>query len=195
MQGCAIGCFGMLLVAAGISLFTKPIFGVAAFVVVAAIAGIAVWRAADADHDKHWRQELEHRLSEQLWPVCAGTPVAEAAARSDQTPRPTVLITEGSDRNHYYWYGSEAWFPASIGVAQQVACFRTQKTAADVCSYTDTKGTPHMIPAVQYVITGRIYEARTAKLLGEKTFTGSAAPGCATDVRRKPGEMPKQFEG
>ena len=194
LQGCAIGSVGMLFIAAGISLIKKPVFGVAAFVIVSAIAGIVVWRAAVADRDTHWRLELEHRVSEKLWPVCDGTPVAEAAARTDRTPRPTVVITASRDQ-HYYWYGDEAWFPASIDVAQQVACFTTEKTTGAVCSYTDTQGIPHTIPAVQYVITGKVFEARTAKLLGEKVFTGSVAPGCPADVRRKPSEMPKQFEG
>jgi hypothetical protein len=95
---------------------------------------------------------------------------------------------------HYFWKGDDAWFPSAVNATQLVACFMTEKKTIDVCSYHDAKG-PRSIATTQYVITGKVYVAKTGELLGEKIFTGGAPGKCPESIRRKPGDSPRDIAG
>jgi hypothetical protein len=126
----------------------------------------------------HLQDHSETSLAETFRPICEkGTGIPAAAARAPNGPRPTVLFTRtGNAGQHYHWKGDDAWFPAAVETTQLVACFVTQKIM-DTCSYDDATG-PHTIATLQYVITGKVYAAKTGELLGEKIFTDGVPGKC-----------------
>jgi hypothetical protein len=188
MQGVAITGVGLVLLAIGLTLLRRPKLGLGVFVGVGAACALVVWRGAGQHADLEQGYADRRVVIEQLWPACSGTPIAGAAARTEAAPRPAVMINESSTGNHYEWHTEEPWRSPSLETTQLVACFKTDKKMVDSCGY-DMAGGKSMLQGVyQYVITGRIVEAKTGKQLAERTFIGSEPGTCSERVSVKKGQ-------
>jgi hypothetical protein len=194
-HGILIGGAGLILLSIGLAKAVKPLVGALAFVVLGGLAAFVLYRGASKQAAREQGYEDRKAVMEAVFPACEGKAVTGAAARSDAGPRPTVVINISSDGRHYEWAANDTWRPSSLETAQLVACFTTDKQLINSCSYDTSKG-PVSVPIYQYVITGKVYEAKTAKLLGEKTFTGSRpSEECAASITFREGSGPGSREG
>ena len=194
-QGLAITGGGLVLLAAGLTLLGRAKLGLGLFLGVVAGCAFVVWRGAERAADLDQSHVDRRGVIEQLWPACSGTPIANTAARSESAPRPAVLINQSSEGNRYEWHVEEPWRARSLESTQLVACFTTAKQYVDSCGY-DVAGGGTMTQGVyQYVITGKIFEAKTGKQLAERTFTGPAPGKCSERVHVKKGNVLKDRTG
>jgi len=195
-HGILIGGAGLILLSIGLAKVVRPVAGAITFVVLGGLAAFVLYRGASKQAAMEQGYEDRKAVMEAVFPACSGKAVAAAAARSTAGPRKTVVINIGSDGRHYEWAANDdKWLPSSVEAVQLVACFTTDKQLISSCGYDTAKG-PVSVPIYQYVITGKVYEAKTAKLLGEKTFTGSKPDTtCAESIQFREGSGPGSREG
>ena len=195
-QGILIGGAGLIMLSIGLAKVVRPLVGAITFVVLGGVAGFVLYRAASKHAAMEQHYEDRKAVMEAVFPACTGKAVPAAAARSTAGPRKIVVINIGSDGRHYEWAANDdKWLPSSVAAAELVACFTTDKQLIDACGYDTSKG-PVSVPIYQYVITGKVYEARTGTLLGEKTFTGSRPDtACAESIQFREGSGPGSREG
>ena len=195
-HGILIGGAGLILLSIGLARVVKPMAGALAFLVLGGLAAFVLYRGASRHAATERGYEDRKAVMEAVFPACRGTPVAGAAPRSAAGPRKTIVINISSDGRHYEWAANDdTWRPSSLEATQLVACFTTDKRLINSCSYDTSKG-PVSVPIYQYVITGKVYEARTAKLLGEKTFTGSQPDTeCASSIQFRESSGPGSRDG
>lgn len=188
---------GSAAIAVGVGRLVKPAVGIAAGVALVALAIVLFVRGRSATASRDQGFADRRTRAEAVWPACNGTPVPAAAARSDRGPRPTIVINIDSEGGHYEWAANDdAWLPVSVETTQLVACFKTEKKLVTACSYQSSTGSPQTQGVYQYVITGKVVEAKTGKVLGEKTFEGSRPDEkCADSVSVKKGELLKDKSG
>jgi len=195
-HGILIGGAGLVMLSIGLARVVRPLAGALAFVVLGGLAAFVLYRGASQHAAREQGYEDRKAVMEAVFPACTGTPVAAAAVRAATGPRTAVVINIGSDGRHYEWAANDdKWFPSSVETTQIVACFTTDKQLVSSCGYDTSKG-PVSVPIYQYVITGKIYEAKTAKLLGEKTFAGGRpSTECAASIQFREGSGPGSREG
>ena len=195
-HGILIGGAGLIMLSIGLAKVVKPLAGAIAFVVLGGLAAFVLYRGASKQAALEQGYEDRKAVMEAVFPACSGKAVAAAAARTTASPRKTVVINIGSDGNHYEWSANDdKWLPSSVETTELVACFTTDKQLVSSCGYDTSRG-PVSVPIYQYVITGKVYEAKSGKLLGDKTFTGSKPDtACAESISFREGSGPGSREG
>ena len=112
-----------------------------------------------------------------LAPVCSGQGVAGAGAykRSNPGPSKIVLLRNDGAVHSFTDLVSPAWTPATLAEAELVACMTEgSKSTYATCQYTGGS----TITRIQWTASLDVREARSGRVLGSTTVTGSIPDTC-----------------
>lgn len=131
---------------------------------------------------KNEREPIEIALSQ----VCNGKGVAEAATYDSQKKdiHPIVVLSTNGEPHEWSIQLPDDWFPNNVNEAQLVACVGDQiDIKVQTCNYGNFGIKSSTITRYQIERSFQIREAKTGKILIEKTYTGTMPPTCPKETQ------------
>jgi hypothetical protein len=181
-SGCVLIGIGVLLFGIGLGRLTKWAVGAAAFVLG---LGIALFRchSAESSADEAQRIEIERAAAARAAaPACDGKGIAAAAPLADNGLRPVFIVSIDGDKHREAVFDAR-WRPNDLASAQLVACEYYESEVLGTCMY-EGPGQHRMLTRKRHDERIVIREARTAKVIAERTFHGAEPPKeCPDSIR------------
>ncbi len=187
--GVAVSAVAAILLGLGIAKLTKPFVWP---IVIALGLGypIFAWRSAkSADDAKQSHEAADAETAKTLATVCDGLAVPSAAPLAEHGLRPALMIRSGDD--NYLESLDPSWKPADVAHAQLVVCAAMTKHVIEPCMYEGGM----RVNRNQYTMELTVRAARTANVLGSRTFEGDA-PSCIDEIKTREGQTThSDFDG
>ncbi len=138
------------------------------------------------------------QLAEEAASACKGQPVAQAAAYQPSAGlHPIVLLKSltgiwlAYDETGF----SAEWLAQTVPNTQLVACIEIETVLIETCPYKLKNGQSVSIERYQYKTDLTLYEAQTAKLIGQQSWAGSPPDQCSTTTQFSKDQTVKKVYG
>lgn len=187
--GVAISAVAAILLGLGIAKLTRPIVW-PIVIVLGLVYPIFAWRsAASTQAAKEAVEAADADTANTLATVCQGAAVPNAAPLAEHGVRPILMVRSGDD--NYLEPLHASWKPQDVAHTQLVVCATMTKNVIEPCMYEGGV----TVKRNRYTMDLTVREARTANILGTRTFEGDP-PTCIDEVRTRAGDTShSDFDG